>query len=99
MKNGRYEFVAFAVIFASGCSGAYNAQQETTVRKRASFDMSCPEPQLQMMKLDEGYNGMVQSFGVSGCGKKATYVRAPDSNTWVLNGTQQESTVAAGSGN
>lgn len=62
-----------------GCSNAL-----ANLRTRASFDLGCPENQLKQYKLGGG------AWGVTGCGKKATYVLAgvPPHRSWVLNGIQ-----------
>jgi len=47
--------------------------------KRASFDMSCDQNQLTFTPLtDQGY----KVVGVTGCGKKATYVQ--EHGVWYL---------------
>jgi hypothetical protein len=40
----------------------------STVQQRAPFDLSCPANELQVHDLGS------DTYGVSGCGKKATYV-------------------------
>lgn len=54
-----------------------------TLSKRASFDLSCPEEQLVGVGLSSN------SHGVSGCGKKVTYVCAKGAygicDTWIMN--------------
>jgi len=58
------------------------------LRKRAAFDMDCPESSLHTVQIDE------RTRGVSGCGQKLVYVEscdrvgqwgAKDNCTWVLN--------------
>jgi hypothetical protein len=60
---------------------------ESQLRTRAAFDMSCTEPQVQIVKLDS------RTRGVSGCGRKATYVETCDQSscTWVQNTDTQPS--------
>jgi hypothetical protein len=74
-------------MFASGSATA------AQLRKRAAFDMDCPESSLHTFKLDE------RTRGVSGCGQKLTYVEscdrvghwgAKDNCTWVLNVDQHK---------
>jgi hypothetical protein len=51
--------------------------------ERAPFDLDCPAEQLTYKKL-----GSVHNLGVTGCGKRATYVMT--SNGYVLNSTITE---------
>ena len=44
------------------------------VRKRASFDLQCSEEQLVLTELGQYPSGAVSTYGVRGCGKKASYV-------------------------
>jgi hypothetical protein len=69
--------LALPVIVTSGCVGAVVSQ----VAKRASFDMSCPAEQIELVQLSGS------AFGARGCGKQATYVSSCDSSscTWVVN--------------
>jgi hypothetical protein len=51
-----------------------------TLRTRAAFDLDCPETQLATTKLSP------EVYGVSGCGKRATYVNSPRSwDDWYMN--------------
>lgn len=59
------------------------------LRPRAAFDLQCAEDNLNMTELG-GQCGVVQfaegegcSMGVSGCGRRATYVMV--GSTWVKN--------------
>lgn len=60
---------------------------EPVVRSRASFDLSCDERQLDLKLLAVGdtpyTSDKAMQIGVTGCGKKAVYVRAPAG--WVAN--------------
>ena len=58
------------VVFASalllaGCA-AFNVAQG--VRRRAAFDLKCPQSALTVVRLGS------RSYGVRGCGKRASYV-------------------------
>ncbi len=63
---------------------------EKQLRSRAAFDMKCPEPQIQIVKIDR------RTRGVRACGQQATYVETCASQggdcTWVLNTDSREST-------
>jgi len=61
-----------------------------TLKRRASFDLQCPEQQVQLHELDGG-KGVLDAgatYGVRGCGKQATYVKAPLTGTWVMNSAE-----------
>lgn len=68
--------------------GASCGAQQSDLTRRASFDLNCPEAQLQTVDLGSG------TQGVEGCGQKATYVEKCDGQPghfgttcgWVLNG-------------
>jgi hypothetical protein len=62
-----------------GCGSAMK-----NLRSRAAFDLGCPEGELQTQELGGG------AWGVTGCGKKATYVKAGPhgKSSWVLNSKQ-----------
>lgn len=52
------------VAFLSACAGV------GPIAPRASFDLDCPEEKLAVTELDS------DTYGVSGCGKRATYVKS-----------------------
>lgn len=69
-----------------GCGGTYdsilscalgNCAWIETPEKRASFDLQCPQEQLQRTYLGQG------TFGMSGCGRAITYIFG--NGTWVAN--------------
>lgn len=51
------------------------------LRRRASFDLDCPEDDLEIVSLG------AQTKGVRGCGRQGTYVLmgTPGGRAWVLN--------------
>ncbi|MCP4133114.1 MAG: hypothetical protein GY754_19260 [bacterium] len=51
---------------------------ERQAAERASFDFNCPKEKIKATQL-----GGTSSFGVRGCGKRATYVLG--NSGWVLN--------------
>jgi hypothetical protein len=53
------------MVVGVGCSTTADV---ATVAPRASFDMGCPEAQLNIVQVDE------MTAGVTGCGEKKTYV-------------------------
>ena len=76
------------------CGAGCGANQLEQFRKdslpRAAFDMSCPQDQLVVVPLNpEATDWNLHArgqVGVSGCGKKATYVNTSGGG-WVLNNT------------
>ncbi len=77
-----YRFAALAVAVAlSGCAHvATSTDLVTVVKKKASFELSCPSAELQVVELTGGQqmtNGFAatnqKSYGVEGCGKRASY--------------------------
>lgn len=71
-------------LLASGCFASSGASADSLLT-RATFDMQCPGPGLQVVNID------VRTKGVRGCGKQMTYVEVCDNRpdgwhcTWVLN--------------
>jgi hypothetical protein len=72
-----------ALLFTAAC-----AHTPPSITPRASFDLGCPESQLAQVQIDK------RTIGVTGCGKKATYVEncgwtdgygGRHDCTWVLN--------------
>jgi hypothetical protein len=60
-----------SVFLAFGCGGAPESQtpKRHPVAVRAPFDLNCPREQLVYQRLD------TRTMGVSGCGRRATYIR------------------------
>lgn len=55
-----------------------------TVTSRASFDLSCPEEELELTVLStEGPRKLANQIGVTGCDKKAVYVYFSSTDSWV----------------
>ena len=67
-----------------GCGSMYNSGLRDDLVRRASFDFQCPQQQLQFFELSQT-NGIITSYGVSGCGRQATYLLNTASSTWVMN--------------
>jgi len=83
--NGLAAVMLAAVgLAAPGCFAT--AGQDQLVN-RASFDLRCPGPEIEIVELDQ------RTRGVRGCGQQATYVESCDGPrtqlntkcTWVLN--------------
>lgn len=74
--------LALATI-ASACVINAGAASRDQLTRRAAFDLDCTPNQLGYQKIDD------RSYGVTGCGKRGTYVESCNSGqcTWVLNGS------------
>jgi hypothetical protein len=74
-------------LMAAGALGCATGGGENELRARAAYDLSCPAESLAMTQLQEK-NFMATTnhgatYGVSGCGRRATYVN--NVGAWVLN--------------
>jgi hypothetical protein len=73
------------VIAATACK--HNKRANTTVVRRAAFDLSCPKEELKLNVVDvEGARKMATQIAVRGCEQKAVYFYYPDSDTWIIDG-------------
>ena len=85
--------VGVILVATVGCaSTTLRANFMSNGMQRASFDLSCPNEQIMIARLDGGDLDAVMysagaTIGTSGCDKKATYVLAPGgiNGTWILN--------------
>jgi hypothetical protein len=68
-----------------------NPKRQQAVVRRAQFDLACAGPLLTApLQTMDGY---VVSFGVTGCGKRATYVQTSE-GVWVVNSISDGTVVA-----
>jgi len=79
--------VALLAGVIAGCGGPGNLN---ALRARAAFDFQCDQDKIQLNQLANGYapaQGVGAVYGVTGCGRRGTYVRPPGTgeDTWVLN--------------
>jgi hypothetical protein len=72
------------VVLSGACGAMYNDGLKSDLEKRATFDLDCPASKMHYRELSET-NGLVTSYGVRGCGQKATYVLNVQSSVWVQN--------------
>jgi hypothetical protein len=88
-------------VIISGCGPAtFMGAPTEHLTQRASFDLNCPESQINVVDLGG------KTKGVTGCGKKATYVETCTGQkgefattcSWVLNSTADLSDEAEGAG-
>jgi hypothetical protein len=66
MGNFQYSLLVVFVLIISGCATA-DKKRELAL-KRATFDFDCHSENLKAVELSPS------TYGVSGCGKKGTYV-------------------------
>ena len=78
---------------SAGCVNSHNASNLANLQQLAAFDMQCPQDQMQFLPLDENSFGYRLAYGVSGCGKRASYVMIP-TGTWA----QSSSMAVTGQG-
>ena len=71
-------------------------EYDAKLRQRAAFDLGCPEAELTLVPLADG--DLPASQGVTGCGKKATYVFSMGSGAWVKNDDGTAATAPAPTG-
>jgi len=71
-------------VVLSGCFPSNHVLREK-LESRAKFDMSCQ--QLEFMPLEET-SGRITTYGVTGCGRRLTYVLNANTQSWVLNGAE-----------
>jgi len=67
--------VTAVLAFSIACSATLNHNE--LLRKRASFDLECPDNDLAIQET--GTNGAI----VSGCGNRATYAWDRAKNAWI----------------
>ncbi|MBI5531981.1 MAG: hypothetical protein HY898_04650 [Deltaproteobacteria bacterium] len=70
-------------LISISCGGAgirrFDEIMASKVRTQAAFVFECPQESLVVTKIDSG------SYGVSGCGKRATYVGKDSRICWAGN--------------
>jgi hypothetical protein len=78
----RFATVLALALLTSGCAGMSN------LKKRAAFDMQCPQDQLVVTELGN------TTYGVEGCGQRGTYVCKQDTargcDDWILNSDTED---------
>lgn len=74
MKNAiaSLALAALGAFMLAACGSSYETWR-ANVRTRAAFDLTCPEPQVQVVTLREDWNAG-GSYGASGCGRQASYI-------------------------
>jgi hypothetical protein len=76
--------ILFVLLCGVGC------MDTDALRTRAAFDLSCPGTDLELIELNRGANtaGVDSVYGVTGCGRRATYIYM-GAHTWVMNSDEQ----------
>ena len=83
MVTGR-TLLAAALMAALCVSCSHDKHAMKTVTSRASFDLSCPEDELELSVLSTtGARKLANQIGVTGCGKKAVYVYFSSTDSWI----------------
>jgi hypothetical protein len=77
---GCFAGVATCTVALSGC--VTNETLRAQLEKRATYDLACNN--LTLTPLEERGTTWT-SYGVAGCGQRATYVLQPSTGTWVMN--------------
>jgi len=61
------QFITIMGIGVSAITGCSSIMERTVIR-RATFDLDCEQEKIQLLELGS------RTYGVRGCGKKATYL-------------------------
>ena len=73
-----------SAVVATLCVGCgHDKRAMKTVTARASFELSCPQEELELSVLStEGPRKLANQIGVTGCGQKVVYVYFSSTDTW-----------------
>ena len=71
-----------ALLALASCAHSSSASKESSgddstiaaIKKRAAFDLSCPEASIQVQQLQEGGLMTTASYGAKGCDKSVSYL-------------------------
>jgi hypothetical protein len=88
--------VCTVVVLIPGCYGCYNPGLRRDLLERAAHDFQCPQAQLGVPREVTRRRGLVTTYGIEGCGHRATYVLDVESANWVLNSHERPGDSAAG---
>ena len=58
------------LLLITGCASTSYKQEK--IKKRATFDLNCPDEQIQVQELDGSFGTTI--WGASGCGRRASYL-------------------------
>jgi hypothetical protein len=83
--RGSVSLVLVSAVVAALCVACgHDKRAMKTITSRASFDLTCPEDELELKVLaTEGARKLASQIGVTGCGKKAVYIYFASSDTWI----------------
>jgi hypothetical protein len=68
--------MTIVLLSAAGCASPQ--RHADAIRPQAAFDLDCPAASLKFTEIEAG-----QTYGVEGCGKRATYIGL--GGRWVQN--------------
>jgi hypothetical protein len=74
-------WLAVAAVALTSCAPS-NDELRAKLDQRARFDLSCSSIYLQPLEETSGYT---MSYGVTGCGRRVTYVLNATTQSWVMN--------------
>jgi hypothetical protein len=73
-----------AVVAALCVACGHDKRAMKTVTSRASFDLSCPQDELELTILaTSGARSLASQIGVTGCGNKVVYVYFASTDSWI----------------
>ena len=77
--------ILVATMVAALCAScAHDKRAMKTVTSRASFDLSCPQDELELTILaTSGARRLASQIGVTGCGNKVVYVYFASTDSWI----------------
>ena len=81
---GSRTLLVAAVIAALCVACGHDKRAMKTVTSRASFDLSCPQDELELTVLaTSGARRLASQIGVTGCGNKVVYVYFASTDSWI----------------
>lgn len=78
-KQATFTFVLYFFLLAAGCATAHTTDLRPLVAAKAAFELGCSAENLKITQLEDKSQGNMagsvdnKSFGVEGCGKRASY--------------------------
>jgi hypothetical protein len=78
------KLLVIAVVAALCVACGHDKRAMKTVTSRASFDLSCPQDELELTVLaTSGARKLASQIGVTGCGSKLVYVYFSSTDSWI----------------
>ena len=83
MQRSQLASVTLAsTLLVLACGGVSNNELRAKLVRRAQYDLDCSHVDLKPL---EETNGYTMSYGVTGCGRRVTYVLNATTQSWVMN--------------